>query len=136
LPAGPGRIASPVCPDLIYDWDRPYSDSNKASSSSVSDGVAASMAPSVYAYWKPVILANPRLRRLAAALGPAYLRVSGTWANENYFDDTDGNATSLQAGFNGVLTRSQWKGVIEFARAVDARLVTSFATSPGTRDAR
>ena len=115
---------------------RPYSDSNKASSSSVSDGVAASIASSVYAYRKPINLANPRLRRLAAALGPAYLRVSGTWANATYFDDTDGDATSPPAGFNGVLTRNQWKGVIDFARAVDARLVTSFATSPGTRDAR
>jgi heparanase 1 len=114
---------------------RPYSDSNKASSSPVSDGIAASMATSLYAYRKPINLDNPRLRRLAAALGPAFLRVSGTWANATYFDDTDGDATSPQAGFNGVLTRNQWKGVIEFARAVDARLVTSFATSPGTRDA-
>jgi heparanase 1 len=102
----------------------------------VSDGVAAGMAPSVYAYRKPINLTNPRLRRLAAALGPAYLRVSGTWANATYFDNTDGDARSPQAGFNGVLTRNQWKGVIEFARAVDARLVTSFATSPGTRDVR
>jgi heparanase 1 len=115
---------------------RPYSDSNKASSSPVPGGVAASTATSLYAYRTPVNLGNPRLRRLAAALGPAYLRVSGTWANATYFDDTDGDATSPQAGFNGVLTRNQWKGVIEFARAVDARLVTSFATSPGTRDAR
>jgi hypothetical protein len=89
-----------------------------------------------YAHRKPINLANPRLRKLAAALGPAYLRVSGTWANATYFDDAGGTTTSLPAGFNGVLTRNQWKGVIEFARAVDARLVTSFATSPGTRDAR
>jgi heparanase len=115
---------------------RPYSDSDKASSSSVSDGVAASMAPSVYAYRKPINFANPRLRRLAAALGPTYLRVSGTWANATYFDDTDGNAKSPPGDFKGVSTRKQWKDVIEFARAVDARLVTSFATSPGTRDAR
>src|SRR4051812_33797521 len=39
------------------------------------------------------------------------------------------------AGFSGVLSRAQWKGVVEFARAADARIVTSFATSPGTRDA-
>ena len=28
-----------------------------------------------------------------------------------------------------------WKGVVEFAKAVDAEIVTSFATSMGTRDA-
>ena len=90
----------------------------------------------MFAYRKPIDLTNPRLRMLAAALGPAYVRVSGTWANTTYFDDTGGNATSPPPGFKGVLTRKQWKSVVEFARAVDARLVTSFAISPGTRDAR
>ncbi len=33
------------------------------------------------------------------------------------------------------MTRQEWKGVIDFAQAVNAKLVTSFATSPGTRDA-
>jgi heparanase 1 len=35
----------------------------------------------------------------------------------------------------GVLTRQQWKGVIDFSKTVDARIVTSFANSVGTRDA-
>jgi hypothetical protein len=34
----------------------------------------------------------------------------------------------------GVLKRQQWKGVIDFSKAVDAKIVTSFATSVGTRD--
>lgn len=34
-----------------------------------------------------------------------------------------------------MLTRQQWKGVIDFSKAVDAKIVTSVATSPGTRDA-
>ena len=33
----------------------------------------------------PKDLANPRLRMLAAALSPAYLRISGTSANITYF---------------------------------------------------
>jgi hypothetical protein len=37
-------------------------------------------------------------------------------------------------GFNGILIRQQWKGVIDFSRGVDAKIVTSFATSPGTRN--
>ena len=92
--------------------------------------------PGLYEYRKPIDLYNPRLRKLAAALGPAYIRVSGTWANTTFFQNTDGPAlTSPPKGFNGILTRSQWKGVVDFSRAVNAEIVTSFAISPGARDA-
>ena len=90
--------------------------------------------PPLFAYRKPIDLTNARLRKLAAALGPAFLRVSGTWANATWFNDGGGRA-KVPAGFTDELTREQWKGVIDFARPVDARLVTSFATSKGTRDA-
>lgn len=45
----------------------------------------ARTASDLYAYRPPIDLTNARLRRLAAALAPAYLRVSGTWANATYF---------------------------------------------------
>jgi heparanase len=84
----------------------------------------------------PVDLTNPRLRKLATALGPAYVRVSGSWMNSVYFDDSDSpRQIAAPKGFQGVLTRSQWKGVIDFAQAVNAKLVTSFAISAGVRDA-
>ena len=84
----------------------------------------------------PIDLTNTRLRKLAAALGPAYMRVSGTWANTVYFHDSDTAApASPPPGFQGVLTRPQWKAVIDFAHAVNARLTTSFAISAGVRDA-
>ncbi|MFN5511098.1 MAG: SDR family NAD(P)-dependent oxidoreductase, partial [Burkholderiales bacterium] len=35
---------------------------------------------------------------------------------------------------NTVLSRAQWRDVVEFARAVGAEIVTSFAVSPGSRD--
>jgi len=35
----------------------------------------------------------------------------------------------------GALRRQQWKGVVDFAAAVDALIVTSMAISPGVRDA-
>ena len=92
--------------------------------------------PSLYEQRTPIDLSNPRLRMLAAALGPAYIRVSGTWANTVYFQDSDAPALAAPPeGFGGVLTRREWKGVIDFSKAVDARLITSFATSMGTRDA-
>ena len=94
------------------------------------------MSPDLYQYRPPIDLSNARLRKLAAALGPAYVRVSGTWANTTYFQNSDKPAPKTPPkGFNGVLTRQQWKGVVDFAHAVDAKLVTSFATSPGTRNA-
>ena len=42
------------------------------------------MNPDLYEYRPPIDLTNARLRKLAAALGPAYVRVSGTWANTTY----------------------------------------------------
>jgi hypothetical protein len=89
----------------------------------------------LYAERLPIDLANTRLRRLAATLSPAYLRVSGTWANSTWFSDSDTNATRPPAGFNSVLSRAEWRAVVDFARAVDARIVTSFAISAGTHDA-
>ncbi|WP_246787788.1 hypothetical protein [Bradyrhizobium sp. CCBAU 53421] len=83
----------------------------------------------------PIDLHDDRLRRLAAALAPAYLRVSGTWANSTFFADTETPPAAPPAGFKGVLTRQQWRDVIDFSHIVDAPIVASFAISAGTRDA-
>jgi hypothetical protein len=91
--------------------------------------------PELFAYREPIDLSNARLRMLAAALAPAYMRVSGTWANSTYFADRDIALSSPPGGFTAVLSRARWKGVIDFARAVNAEIVTSMATSPGVRDA-
>jgi hypothetical protein len=94
------------------------------------------MDPSLYRYRQPINLYNPKLRKLAAALAPSYVRVSGTWANSTYFHDSDTPAPQTPpTGFGGVLTRKEWKGVIDFSKAVDASIVTSFAVSTGVRDA-
>ena len=114
---------------------RPY-DARRENPPPEQTAVPHGMDPSRYAYRKPIDLTDPRLRKLAAALGPAYLRVSGTWANTTYFDAAGYSATSPPPGFKAVLTRGQWKQVVAFARAVDAGIVTSFATSAGTRDRR
>lgn len=101
-------------------------------------GTVASPAgpkPDLFAYRPPIDLTGARLRKLAAALAPVYLRVSGTWANSTYFVDADTLPPAPPTGFNGLLSRQQWRGVVDFAQAVDARIVTSFAISPGTRDA-
>jgi hypothetical protein len=97
----------------------------------------AGMSNSLYEYRPPIDLSNARLRKMAAALSPAYVRVSGTWANTTWFHDSDGPAPSAPpAGFKGILTRQQWKGVVDFSSAVGARIVTSVAISDGVRDAK
>lgn len=93
------------------------------------------MDSNLYQYRPPIDLTNARLRKLAAALAPAYMRVSGTWANSTYFADQDNAPQAPPAGFNGVLTRRQWRDVVDFSHAVDAQIVTSSAVSQGTRDA-
>jgi heparanase 1 len=105
---------------------------DKAAKASVPEGID----PSLFRYRQPIDLGNPRLRKLAAALGPAYVRVSGTWANSTYFHDSDGPVPATPpTGFGSVLTRQEWKGVVDFSHAVDAKIVTSFAVSGGVRDA-
>jgi heparanase len=114
---------------------KPYSSQSK-STLTQSGSAPSGLDPNLFEYRPPIDLANSRLRKLAAALGPAYLRVSGTWANSVYFQDSDEPPpANPPAGFNGVLTRKQWKGVLDFAQAVNGEIVTSFATSAGTRDA-
>jgi Glycosyl hydrolase family 79, N-terminal domain len=100
-----------------------------------SGNVPAGANPDLYAYREPIDLSNRRLRTLAAALAPAYLRVSGTWANSTYFAESDDAPSTPPGGFSAVLSRERWKGVIDFAHAASAEIVTSMATSAGARDA-
>lgn len=91
----------------------------------------------MYRKMDPVQLGDERLRTLARGLAPAYVRVSGTWANAIHFQDDDKPQMAMApTGFVNVLTRSQWKGVIDFIKATDSKLVTSFTVSNGVRDAQ
>lgn len=81
-------------------------------------------------------LMNSRLIALTRALAPLYIRYSGTTANSVYFHDSDTPPPAKAPdGYTVVLTRAGWKGAVDFARAVNARIVTSFSNSAGVRDA-
>jgi hypothetical protein len=84
----------------------------------------------------PINLTERRLMNLAKALAPAYIRVSGSWANTVYFQNNDSPQIKAPEGFVNTLTRSQWKGVIDFVNATNSKLVTSFAVSKGVRDSK
>lgn len=82
----------------------------------------------------PVDLADRKLVNMARALGPSYIRVSGSWANAVFFQDDDNPPMrNPPKGFQNVLTREQWKGVMAFAKSVDGQIVTSFPVSDGAR---
>ena len=83
----------------------------------------------------PSDLTDPRLIALARQLGPAYIRVSGTWANSTYLPSEGESVTAPPKGFRQLLTRKQWRSVVAFSKAVNARILTSFPASAGARNA-
>lgn len=89
----------------------------------------------IYQTLPPIDLSSEKLRTLAKGLAPAFVRVSGTWANAAYFQDNDKpKMEEAPDGFVNVLSRDEWKGVLDFMDATDSKLVTSFAVSNGVRD--
>lgn len=87
-------------------------------------------------YRPPMDLSDAKLVALAKNLSPAYVRYSGTWANATWFADSDKAPDKAPEGFDQVLTRQQWRGAVNFAKASGSEIVTSFAVSSGTHDAQ
>lgn len=129
-----GRFWRPYSPETFAALENPE-EAAKAASPEQKAATPAGMNPALYEYRPPIDLSNERLRKLAAALGPAYMRVSGTWANATYFSPSEDPPEEAPEGYNAVLTQEQWRGVVDFAQAVEADVVTSMPTSDGTRDA-
>ena len=115
----------------------PYLKPGEAAPKPVAGPHGTEFATGAYRRREPLDLkGNERLRMLAKALGPAYMRVSGSWANSVYFQDDDRpQPAKAPEGYQAVLTRAQWAGVVDFSKAVDAKILTSFAISPGARTA-
>ncbi|MBK6739894.1 MAG: hypothetical protein IPG64_19560 [Haliea sp.] len=68
--------------------------------------------------------------------GPLYIRYGGTTTNSVYFQDNDEpRLAAPPAGYHWILTREDWKGALEFADAMDAKVLTGFTVSEGVRDA-
>ena len=85
----------------------------------------------------PTDLSNRRLRNLAKALGPMYIRYGGTTSNSVYFQDDDRPRLDRPPeGFQTILTRQNWASAVGFANAVDAKITTGFTVSDGVRDAK
>src|SRR4051812_33069277 len=69
---------------------RPYKTMDSLpSSKSASSYDVSQKNQQMYRKLSPINLADKRLLNLAKGLAPAYVRVSGTWANGIYFQDDD-----------------------------------------------
>ena len=88
-----------------------------------SKGVAA-----MHQWYDPIDTTNPRLIKLAKALGSCWVRVSGTWATRTYYD-FDG--TGMAEGYNNHLRKEQWINLLNFVKAVNGKLKISVANCDG-----
>jgi hypothetical protein len=129
-----GRFWRPYSPETFAALENPEAAAAAASPEEIA-ATPAGMNPALYEYRPPIDLSNERLRKLASALAPAFMRVSGTWANTTWFAHTPDAPEEAPEGYDAVLTQDQWRGVVDFAKAVGADIATSMPISNGTRNA-
>lgn len=82
-------------------------------------------------YYPPIDLYSERLRKLAEKLGPAWVRVSGSWATKTYYDFDGVTGGKAPEGYASVLTKEQWIGVLDFVKAVNGKLLISVSNCAG-----
>ena len=91
---------------------------------------------SMHQWYDPIDTTNPRLIKLAKALGKCWVRVSGTWATKTYYDFEDKYpAGSAPEGYQNVLKKHQWINLLNFVKAVDGKLMISLANCEGLHSA-
>ena len=90
--------------------------------------IVSAMANLMQVY-PPIDLYNEKLRKLANEFGPVWVRVSGTWATKTYYD-FEGTGVTPE-GYQNRLTKEQWIGVLDFVKAINAKLLISVANCEG-----
>lgn len=86
-------------------------------------------------FYPPIDLKSEKLRKLAKDIGPAWVRVSGTWSTKTYYDFDGKMGGKSPEGYQNVLTRDQWLGVLDFCRDIGAKLMISVANCAGLHSA-
>jgi heparanase 1 len=84
----------------------------------------------------PFDFSRPVLRRLAAALAPAYLRIGGSEADVLWYDLGDTPVAVPPEPYELVLTRAQWDSLNGFASDVGLDVLFTLNAGPGPRDAQ
>ncbi len=96
----------------------------------MSKGMEAAFKDLMQVY-PPVNLYDEKLRALAKEISPAWVRVSGTWATKTYYDLDGSMGGKVPEGYLNTLTREQWVGVLDFVKAIGAKLMVSVSACPG-----
>lgn len=86
-------------------------------------------------YYDPIDLYDEKLRTLAKEIGPSWVRVSGSWATKTYYDFDGHTGGKVPEGYGAVLNRQQWVGVLDFCKAMGAKLLISVADCEGLHHA-
>ena len=94
--------------------------------------IVSAMANLMQVY-PPIDLYSEKLRKLASEFGPVWVRVSGTWATKTYYD-FEGTGVTPE-GYQNRLTKEQWIGVLDFVKAIGAKLLISVANCEGLHKA-
>ncbi len=94
--------------------------------------ITSAMASLMQVY-PPIDLYDEKLRKLAKEFGSVWVRVSGTWATKTYYD-FEGTGVTPE-GYQNRLTKEQWIGVLDFVKAIDAKLLISVANCEGLHKA-
>ncbi|MBO7252764.1 MAG: beta-glucuronidase [Oscillospiraceae bacterium] len=89
----------------------------------------------MHQWYDPIDTTNPRLINLTKKLGPVWIRVSGTWATKTYYDFDGTTGGKAPAGYDSVLTKQQWLNLLDFAKAVDGKVLISVANCEGLHSA-
>ena len=110
----------------------PYPEEGETQAKGAAGPEGVEFTTGAYQIRPPIDLGQKRLRTLTRALGPAYVRVSGSWANSTFFQDDDEPSRPAPSGYQRVLTRAQWAGLVDFARAVDAKDTDFVRRQPGS----
>lgn len=98
-------------------------------------GGLESMYRDLMQVYPPIDLKNEKLRKLTKNLGPAWVRVSGTWATKTYYDFDGKAGGKAPEGYMNVLTKDQWLGLLDFVREVNGKLLISVSNCAGLHKA-
>ena len=97
---------------------------------------AGTDAESALQVYPPVNLYEENIRTLGKALGPSYIRVSGSWCTTTFVDLNNETNGTPPSGYKSVLSREQWIGVLDFVKAVDGKLLISVDNCEGNHSAK
>lgn len=89
----------------------------------------------VMKYYPPIDLYNEKIRTLAKDLGKCWIRVSGSWSTKTYYDFDGHTNGAAPEGFQSILTKEQWQGVLDFAKEVHGKILISVANCVGIHTA-